>query len=276
MLSRYIRTIIGSAKSRSKASGLNRRLNGLDGLIFLSTVIVIITTTGLAVNTIEIAPDISIIKMLPANYNPYQKLYDEMLYPTVRIESESGIGSGVIINRRDAETAENIYILSAAHVVGNQSVVTVTIYTPLTPLNRGELSLSASVVITDTIKDLALLKILCVSAVHTAKLAKKNYVPYLFTPVYAVGCSLGLDPRPSFGHLCALGELGGEWEISAPILPGNSGGPVFSADTHELIGIVVWVKVYRGQLVTTMAGIVPVTEIYKFLNSINHKVHKEH
>jgi hypothetical protein len=46
---------------------------------------------------------------------------------------------------------------------------------------------------------------------------------------------------------------------------------VFSADTHEVIGIAVWVKVYHGQLITTMAGIVPITEIHKFLDKFNRR-----
>jgi len=254
-------------------------------LIWLSTVIVIFTIAVLSVNTREVITEERDIKLLSENYNPYQKLYDEMLYPTVRIESVSGIGSGVVINRpeesrdsaslrRGAEEAEkSIYILTASHVVGNQSVVTVTLYS-----QNIITSLSASVVITDTIKDLALLRTQINAdlqdIIHKAKLAPKNYKPFIFTEVWAVGCSLGLNPRPSFGYLCALCDLSGDskyWEVSSPILPGNSGGPVFSADTHELIGIAVWVKVYHGQLVTTMAGIVPIQKIYEFLESIEFK-----
>jgi len=55
------------------------------------------------------------------------------------------------------------------------------------------------------------------------------------------------------------------WGINAPIWPGNSGGGVFLKDSHELIGIVVWVRTCRGQLASTMGGIVPLDEIYEFL-----------
>ena len=78
-----------------------------------------------------------------------------------------------------------------------------------------------------------------------------------------MGCSLGLAPRPSSGLISAFS--GSRYEISAPILPGNSGGGVFLKATRELIGIVVWVRVYHGQLVTTAAGVVPLQEIYSFL-----------
>ena len=42
---------------------------------------------------------------------------------------------------------------------------------------------------------------------------------------------------------------------------------MFLKDTHELIGITVWVRTYHGQLITTMAGIVPINQIHEFLDS---------
>jgi S1-C subfamily serine protease len=128
-------------------------------------------------------------------------------------------------------------------------------------------------VITDTVKDLALIRVICgirdirVKDIYFARLAPRDYTYYLFTPVYAVGCSLGLSPRPSSGILSALSAS--VVEITAPILPGNSGGPVFDAKTYEVIGIAVWVKVYNGQLITTMAGVVPIGEIHEFLMTKN-------
>ena len=140
-----------------------------------------------------------------------------------------------------------------------ESTVSVEIFYPLTT------EIEAIVVITDTNRDLALLRTQC-DSVAKASLAPQNYIPYLFSPVWVVGCSLGLKPRPSFGHLSALCDSVANWEITAPVLPGNSGGPVYDARTYEVIGIAVWVKVCQGQLVTTMAGIVPINQIYEFLN----------
>jgi S1-C subfamily serine protease len=229
--------------------------------------------------------DIEII-FKKAEYIPYQDEYEQMLYPTVRISSVSGTGSGVIFNHKDIlglleqsdlqpsipgsirlkpncqSTKEYIYILTACHVVDKENTVNIELY--------NSAIITGTVVITDTIKDLALItpqintdsKI----RIYTAKLAPRDYKAYLFSPVWAVGCSLGLKPRPSFGYLCALGDsVADNWEVSCPILPGNSGGPVYDAHTYEVIGIAVWVKVYQGQLVTTMAGIVPINQIYEFL-----------
>lgn len=184
-------------------------------------------------------------KKLPDN--PYQLEYEKMLYPTVRIKAGLSIGSGVVIDG---------YILTAAHVVGDESAVTVELFYPK------NIEIEAEVIITDTIKDLALLRVLCVS-VAKATLAPQDYTPYIFAPVYTVGCSLGLSPRPSPGIISVITDR--YWEISAPILPGNSGGPVFDARTYEVIGIAVWVHTYRDQLVTTMAGVVPLDQIYEFL-----------
>jgi S1-C subfamily serine protease len=210
-----------------------------------------------------------------APYIPYQDEYEQMLYPTVRISSSCGTGSGVIFHRRDAKDAENtavtatantIYILTAAHVVGDESSVTIEFFYPVIT------KIDASVIITDTAKDFALLRALGVPAspaggseVNKATLAPKDYTPYIFTPVYSVGCSLGLPPRPSEGIISVIDT--DHWEVSSPILPGNSGGPVYDAHTYEVIGIAVWVKVYNGQLVTTMAGIVPINQIYNFLDN---------
>ena len=56
--------------------------------------------------------------------NPYQSLYEELLYPSVKITAEGGTGSGVVISSINKAT----YILSAAHVVGDESEVTVEFY----------------------------------------------------------------------------------------------------------------------------------------------------
>ena len=208
---------------------------------------------------------VDLTKKLPSN--PYQEEYEQMLWPTVRIKTPFSTGSGVIFTAKNAKDAQNIYILSAAHVVGDNSEVTVEIFTAKSAENA---EIEATVLITDTNKDLALLATNTheLTRIYSARLAPSDYKYYLFTPVWTVGCSLGLNPRPSFGHFtsCSFVSIRG-YEISAPILPGNSGGPVFDANTYEVIGIAIWVQTYQGQLITTMAGVVPITEIYEFLNS---------
>jgi len=229
--------------------------------------------------------------------NPYQSLYDDLLYPSVRITTADSIGSGVILsneqvtmsNEQITQTAQYIYILTAAHVVGNEALVNVELF------NSTE-SLPAFVVLTDTGKDLALLRCASVVTSHAssfvAKLAPRSYTPYVFTPIWVVGCSLGYSPRPTEGCITVASNHGDTenteknlralsdsvvnyWEMNAPIWPGNSGGGVFLKDTHELIGIAVWVKICHGQLASTMGGIVPLQTIYEFLKEVKSYAEKE-
>jgi len=234
--------------------------------------LVLVLTTTVSENAGPVVSEV--ITYTPPNPNPYHKLYEDLLYPSVRISTPTGIGSGVVITNTNATNEDEltrIYILSAAHVVGNQSIVDIEFY-------NSEI-ITGTVIITDTIKDLSLICVIGnirdirVEKIYSAKLAPRDYKPYLFTPVYAVGCSLGLDPRPSSGEICAI--CGSYWEISAPILPGNSGGGVYDAKTHKLIGITVWVRVYNGQLITTMAGVVPISTVYDFIEEYQKSNCKE-
>jgi S1-C subfamily serine protease len=86
--------------------------------------------------------------------NPYQTEYERMLYPTVRVKTTSGTGSGVIFHHKDTEDTKKIYVLTAAHVVGDNKMVSLEIY-------PNDIKIDAEVVITDTTKDLALLCALC-------------------------------------------------------------------------------------------------------------------
>jgi len=260
-------------------------------LYTLSCILIILSFAGL-LNTYDKETE-TVIVLGKTPYRPYQDEYEKMLYPTVRITSSSGTGSGVVISYKlqvksyesKPETCNlqpETFILTAAHVVDNQSVVDIELYDSTV--------ITASVVVTDTVKDLALLRItnppqspskspqppfakgekgglerLNKWGFYNATLAPKDYTPYIFTPIYTVGCSLGLAPRPSQGIISVIGK--DNWEVTSPVLPGNSGGPVYDARTFEVIGIAVWVKVYQYQLVTTMAGIVPIQEIYKFLDN---------
>ena len=204
--------------------------------------------------------------------NPYQEEYEKLLYPTVRITVGYSTGSGVVIsntNYTNGDEWTRIDILTAAHVVEDQITVNIEFY-------NSEI-ITGTVVATDTVKDLALIRVIRgirdIRVLYSARLAPESYTAYLFTPIYTVGCSLGLLPRPSQGIISVIDK--DHWEITAPILPGNSGGPVYDGRTYEVIGIAVWVKLYNGQLVTTMAGIVPINQIYEFLEPlINTNTHK--
>jgi S1-C subfamily serine protease len=269
--------VVTLRKAQDKLDDLNKPKHGkvIRLLIIVIVGITVIGLTAWATKPMELPSEVIIIRPLPVEDNPYQKEYDELLSPCVMVETITGRGSGVVISTTD----EHGYtlILTAGHVVGNYAKVSVTFYSYVNTNQSILCELSASVVITDTNKDLALLSLKADKYnLKTAQLAPKTYTPYLFTPVWVVGCSLGLNPRPSEGIITAITY--DSWEISAPVLPGNSGGPVFDAGTHELIGIAVWVRLYGDQLITTMAGIVPIGEIYDFLEAPNlkHQIPNKH
>ena len=75
---------------------------------------------------------------------------------------------------------------------------------------------------------------------YAAKLASKETLKKIkmFRPVYVIGRPLGLEH-----YVLTKGVISGGNDgllgISAEVVPGNSGGPVFDAETHEVIGVVV-------------------------------------
>ena len=222
----------------------------------------------------EVALIIDLSRQPPQDPNPYITEYERMLYPTVRIKTGNSTGSGVIFYHEGTKDTKNIYVLTASHVVGDNSDVRCEIWDGdgYPPDGRAGTIYDARVVITDTLKDLALITIhnsSLITHTYSATLAPRNYTPYLFRPVYTIGCSLGLTPRPSQGIISVIEDT--YWEVSSPILPGNSGGPVYDSKTFEVIGIAVWVRIYKDQLITTMGGIVPINQVYEFLESIESK-----
>jgi hypothetical protein len=98
----------------------------------------------------------------------------------------------------------------------------------------------------------------------------------IFEQVYAVGCPLGNDPIPTFGEIADVRHVvDGEtyWMISAPTYIGNSGGGIFDAQNHELLGI--FSKIYthgalRPTVVPHMGLVTPLTAIYDWLSDVGY------
>ena len=78
-------------------------------IVIIGTCVVLFIACVLVLMPLELGEtqsEVSFIKMLPVDWNPYQRLYDEMLYPTVRISSANGVGSGVIIHHKGTKGHE--------------------------------------------------------------------------------------------------------------------------------------------------------------------------
>jgi S1-C subfamily serine protease len=98
----------------------------------------------------------------------------------------------------------------------------------------------------------------------------------VFDPVYAVGCPLGNDPIPTAGEIASTNHRvdgSSYWMISAPTYIGNSGGGIFDARTHELLGI--FSKIYthgslRSTIVPHMGLVTPMPTIYEWFESVGY------
>ena len=162
---------------------------------------------------------------------------------------QSGAGSGVIVgsyqiaNDNTGEIAEQGYhIITNAHVIedaisSEKSAITVT-------LTDGT-EYTASVVGSDTVGDIAILKIKESKALTCAKFANENYNLRVGDEVIAIGNPLGqLGGTVTNGYISALdreiqidGIKMNLLQTDAPINPGNSGGGLFNI-RGELVGIV--------------------------------------
>lgn len=151
------------------------------------------------------------------------------------VDGVGGSGSGAITTA-DGVIVTNDHVI---HVAGADGTIDVL-------LNSGE-SLSATLVGTDPITDLAVLRI-AKTGLPTLPLAAENTV-VVGQPVVALGAPLGLSGTVTAGIVSALGRnvpvptgaggttiLTGAIQTDASINPGNSGGPLVTCD-GRLIGV---------------------------------------
>jgi S1-C subfamily serine protease len=155
-----------------------------------------------------------------------QDKYEQMLFTTVRVETDTGTGSGVIIDKFRGY----VFILTAQHVVKDGKEFFVTFYPDQDTYPAELLKLSPD-------HDLAILQVK-----HNHKYVANWHAPFeplIFTEVYKIGASLGsLHPRVTNGLVSDVDEYG--FIVSAPVVFGDSGGGIFMEDNGEyvLIGIV--------------------------------------
>ena len=155
----------------------------------------------------------------------YVRLYPE--HTDQPIQDVAGSGTGFFVS-------SDGYIVTNHHVIKGANKITVT-----TP--SGE-SFEAKVVSTSTSTDLALLRI---------PYQTKNYLTFanpgstdighqVFTLGYPVSDILGKEVKYTDGSISSLSGLQGDatfFQISVPIQPGNSGGPLVNAD-GDVVGVV--------------------------------------
>ncbi len=214
----------------------------------------------------------------------HKVLYDELLAPTVQLNGDDTVGSGTLIrSSRDARTGKvKNYVITSYHVVRNIMADTprsrtdgieVTIYVG----DRRE-TLRGKMISHDAGIDAAMLELEGkVQFDNVARVLPRDRVAQVdvWDSVYALGCPLGNDPIPTTGELSSKHNvLNGSnyWMINAPTYYGNSGGGVYLADGHYLIG--VFSKIYthgKGNpvVVPHMGLCTPITLIYDWLDREN-------
>lgn len=226
-------------------------------------------------------------------YQDRDELTRRMLHPTVQLNGDDTVGSGTIVfsgKNPQRDDAVETYVLTSFHVVRNilsdtptahRDGFDVTVYLP-----SGKLLVRGDMIAHDADIDAALVKLdtsrKLPFVANVLPLAESHQVQ-VWDPVCAVGCPLGNDPVPSKGEVSSLqNELNGAnyWMVNAPTYFGNSGGGIYHADTHQLIG--VFSKIYthgqsRPVVVPHLGLCTPVDLIYKWLaeHDLDHLLRSE-
>jgi S1-C subfamily serine protease len=141
--------------------------------------------------------------------------------------SAKGNGSGVIVSTSG-------YVLTAAHVVAGSAKVTVI---------TAQGARSAKVVQIDQANDVAILKLetgtyRALPVIPSQRIRLGQMVATIGFPIVNVQ---GFSPKVTRGEISSMNGAGDDprkWQISAPVQPGNSGGPLLD-EQGNVIGVVV-------------------------------------
>lgn len=179
-------------------------------------------------------------------------LYYVAKQSVVLVSLESSLGTGVIVGDRGL-------VVTNAHVVGEADTVSIE-------LNDGSTT-AAQVIARDTRIDLALLQIAPAERPWIALMLEGDDRPPVGTDIYIIGHPLGLGWSVSRGVVSGhrrSGEIGpiDLIQTDAAISPGNSGGPMVTADSR-IVGIVVSKLASNGA--ENIAFAIPVSEVRAFI-----------
>jgi len=210
------------------------------------------------------------------------RLWMELMGPTVQITDESTVGTGVLLDGAAREGEGPVtYLLTAWHVIrdilDDPTVLTQPVPVHVYRQEGGYDAETATLLEHDAGIDIALLAMDGDRRYpFGAKLASRRRLAAVrtFDPIYAVGCPLGNDPIPTRGEVVDVRHRidgRGFWMTSAPTYIGNSGGGIFDAESHELLGI--FSKIYthgnlRPTVVPHMGLATPLGVVYDWLEEI--------
>jgi S1-C subfamily serine protease len=232
------------------------------------------------------------------------KMIEEMLYPTVMVDTGRGVGSGTLIfsGQRTHESWKDeklwTLVLTNHHVI--KSAISISknfdpkkgksvqketrrpVHVRIWDYNDystavGTTGRMARILAWDEDRDLALLRLddkeRSIKTIATLW-PENEGGPYLFQDVWAVGSGMGNPPYPTEGLLSGIAGKDQQgrplYLSSAPIIFGNSGGSLWAfskkRDRYEMIGVPSMVGAYGwGSVVTHIAWSRPISEIRAFL-----------
>jgi S1-C subfamily serine protease len=160
------------------------------------------------------------------------------ILPDVSKYKNLGSGSGFFIDTKG-------YIVTNHHVIDNHKVILVGLFNPSG--NNFDIYQAVSVK-EDPINDLALLKITSNSFTpipslpYRISISDSKVSDRVFVLGYPKPADLGLELKYTEGVINSLSGFKGNpihYQISANILGGNSGGPLFNYSNGEIVGVIV-------------------------------------
>ena len=233
--------------------------------------------------------------------------HEEMLYPVVRIQAKTALGSGSIIYsnpKKETPSEFETYILTNHHVI-ESAITQVEKWSSLLQRKyKGDVfadidveifeyqyeswepthhTIPGEIITYDQDQDLGLVRLKTVKPMsYIAKLLPKGESKEklrMFMTTLTVGSGLGEEPFPSVpGMLASLNRRiantdgkGYTFHLSSsPSIYGNSGGACFLMDTHEMIGIPSRIAVtgrFGSDAITHMGYIIPIERVYQFFKA---------
>lgn len=186
---------------------------------------------------------------------PICNVYEIRRDSVVRIRTETGLGTGVVIDDQGS-------ILTNAHVVADATDVAVETYHGTFCKGRVERR-NADV-------DLALIRTAAQDVKWTAiRPVTDNSPPVIGSKVYVIGHPAGLGWTLTEGIISGRRKVGEVQsveliQITAAVSPGNSGGPSFNANGQ-------WIGTVSSKLVgpglENISFVIPAAELTRFLNA---------
>lgn len=163
----------------------------------------------------------------------------------VLLKLSDGQGSGVVIERENADGDKRVFIWTAEHVVKGHTKVQI-IKSIRTEGNRvGESTFSAEVIGRDDAKDLALLWVHAPAGFFRAAEFAPREPIQVGTPLVLAGNVSGstFDDSLSLGIMSGIGYKTRNWELTDQAALagyfGCSGGPIFRQNERDVVGITV-------------------------------------